>query len=85
MLFWAGAPQASLLISPSESGTLSSNPEEKLKQPSILRRITDTNLRNWMFTRQTLFPVMTASFIREGRDRCYNPAGIKASAEEGIK
>lgn len=85
MLFRADVPHASLLISPSESGALSSNPEEKLKQPSILRRNTDSNLHNWLFTHQTLFPVMTASLIRERRAeqrQYYNPVGIKTCDEE---
>lgn len=88
MLFRADVPHASLLISPSESGALSSNPEEKLKQPSILRRNTDSNLHNWLFTHQTLFPVMTASLIRERRAeqrQYYNPVGMKTCDEECLR
>lgn len=83
MLF--SVPQAPLLISPLESGTLSSKPEEKLKQPSILQQNTDSNLCNWLFIWQTLFQQQPASSVRAEEERCYNPPGIKTSAEESMK
>lgn len=79
----AGVPRASLLISPSESGALSSNPEEKLKQPSIL-----SAKHRQQFVRVAVYPAKFVSgddsqhhlCVQEQVERCYNPAGIKMSA-----
>lgn len=67
MLF--NVPQASLLIFPSESGILCSNPEEKLKQPSILQQNPDNNL---------CFVSSDDSQRHLWEKRCYSPAGISS-------